>query len=324
MELGHSSVWLIALTVFCWLVALVTGVRLWRSKIDTARAIRERTALLGSSHTNIESILSDRRKLSQIERLDQYLKRSWIAQRIDRLLVVAGRDTRLDVFLGLIGGAAIATGSMLAFVTRSWILVILGALMALVLPFIYLRFAKRRRSAAFEQQLPNVLDFISRAMQAGHAFGIAMQMAASEAPQPIGAEFVKAQAEMNYGVPVQKALSDLAGRIDSTDLNFFAVAVSINREVGGDLAGLLGNLAALIRSRIEMRQSLKALTAEGRLSAKILVALPFVIAAILFFLQPEMISVLWMTDLGQDLLAMAGLLMLLGVFWMRRITQIRT
>lgn len=323
MDWGHLSVWLIALAVLCWLIALFTGVRLWRARIEQARAMRERIALLGSSHTKAKDMLSDRRKFSRIDRIDQYLKRSSIAQHIDRQLVFAGKDTRLDMFLAFIAFLAILAGVGLILLTSSPILILFGVLVTLTLPFLYLRLAKRKRTMVFEQQLPNVLDFISRAMQAGHAFGIAMQMAASEAPQPIGAEFARAQSEMNYGIPVQKALSDLASRIDSTDLNFFAVAVSINREVGGDLAGLLSNLASLIRSRIEMRESLKAMTAEGRLSAKILVMLPFVIAAVLYVLQPEMISVLWKSELGQNLLAVAGCLMLLGIIWMNRIIKIR-
>jgi len=323
MTMDHLGVWLLAFAVFCWLIALITGVRLWRARTDRARAINERISQIGLLHTTVNNRLSERRELSRIDWLAHYLGRSWIAQRIDRLLAVAGSDARLDVFLVSIAGAAIVVGSALAYLTGSSVIVLLGVLVVVALPFFYLRFAKRRRAAVFEKQLPNVLDFISRAMQAGHAFGAAIEMAASEAPQPIGAEFAKAHAQMNHGVPIQKALSDLANRIDSADLNFFAAAVSINHEVGGDLAALLNNLAALIRSRMEMRESLKAITAEGRLSAKILVVLPFVIAAVFFVLQPEMVSVLWQTEAGQDLLTAAGVLMLLGILWINRIIQFR-
>lgn len=313
--------WLIVLAVMCWSVTLVSLVVFWKISRRSSNHIEKRLQDIRPHFSDAERFT--RRRLSQIDVLDRWLESSTLAKKLDHSLLVAGIKLSLDVFVGMILSSLFFANVLLLLVHSSSIWHLIASLAIVFLPIIYLRLLIKRRSNLLELQLPDVLDFISRAMQAGHSFSVAMQMAASEAPEPIKAEFSKTQSELNFGIPAQKALGDLADRIDSTDLRFFVIAVTINREVGGDLSGLLNNLSSIIRSRIEMRASILALSAEGRLSAVILNVLPFFIGLMLYLIQPQTISVLWKSEVGLDLLTIGLGLMALGIFWMRLIIRIK-
>jgi tight adherence protein B len=313
--------WLIVLAVMCWSVTLVSLVVFWKISRKTSDKIEKRLQEIRPHFADTERFA--RRRLSQIDVLDRWLESSALAKKLNHSLLFAGTKLSLDVFASMILSSLFFVNMLLLLVNSSGIWHLIVSFAIVFFPIIYLHLRIKRRSNLLELQLPDVLDFISRAMQAGHSFSVAMQMAASEAPEPIKAEFSKTQSELNFGIPAQKALGDLADRIDSTDLRFFVIAVTINREVGGDLSGLLNNLSSIIRTRIEMRASILALSAEGRLSAVILNVLPFFIGLVLYWIQPQIISVLWKSEVGLDLLTMSLGLMGLGIFWMSRIIRIK-
>lgn len=315
------SWWLIVLAVICWSVTLTSLVVFWKISREHHDKIEKRLQEIRPHFSDLERFA--KRRLSQIDVLDRWLESSTLAKKMDHRLLVAGSKQSLDVFAGMIINALFFANFLLLLVNSSGIWHLIVSLAIVFLPIIYLHLLIKRRSNLLELQLPDVLDFISRAMQAGHSFSVAMQMAASEAPEPIKAEFSKTQSELNFGIPAQKALGDLADRMDSTDLRFFVIAVIINREVGGDLSSLLNNLSSIIRNRLEMRASILALSAEGRLSAVILNVLPFLIGLVLYWIQPQIISVLWKSEIGLDLLTMSLVLMGLGIFWMSRIIRIK-
>jgi tight adherence protein B len=175
----------------------------------------------------------------------------------------------------------------------------------------------------FEQQLPEGLDLMGRALRAGHAFPTAIKMVAEEMKDPIGGEFRILFDEMNYGVPQQTAMLNLASRTDSTDLSYFVIAVLIQRDSGGNLAELLDNISSIIRARLKLYGEIRTLSAEGRLSAWILGCLPFVTAGLINLLNPDFMKILWEDAAGINLIYGAVLMMAMGVLWMRKIIRIR-
>jgi len=200
--------------------------------------------------------------------------------------------------------------------------VVIAAVLA-CLPFLYMLSAKQKRIATIEQQLPSSLDLMGRAMVAGHAFPSALQMVGTEMPEPIASEFRIVFDEINYGIPTSEALMNLIQRVPSTDVSYFVIAVLIQRETGGNLAELLGNISELIRARLKLLGTVRVLSAEGRLSAWILTLLPFVLGAVLQLVNPEFVSVLWTDPNGLRMVVIALILMVFGIFVMWRIIKIR-
>jgi len=164
---------------------------------------------------------------------------------------------------------------------------------------------------------------MARAMKAGHAFPSALQMVGSEMPDPIAFEFKIVFDEINYGISTQEALVNLTSRVPSTDLSYFVIAVLIQRETGGNLAELLGNISALIRARLKLLGTVRVLSAEGRLSAWILTLLPFGLGFVLQLMNPKFLSVLWTDPVGIKMVGVAASLMVVGIFAMWRIIKIR-
>ena len=199
----------------------------------------------------------------------------------------------------------------------------LGALILGVIPWWRVSRSRDLRIRMFEKQIPEALDLMGRAMRAGHAFPTAVQMVGDEMADPIGIEFRTLFDETNYGVPQQEALLRLADRVPVADLSYFVVAVIIQRESGGNLAELLDNIAGVVRARLKLLGQVRTLSAEGRLSAQILIALPFVTGALINIITPKFMAILWTDPAGIRLVGVALFIMAVGVLWMRKIIRIR-
>jgi tight adherence protein B len=200
---------------------------------------------------------------------------------------------------------------------------LVGFLLTAALPWWRLSRKRTQRIRLFEKQIPEALDLMGRAMRAGHAFPTAVQMVGDEMADPIGQEFRTLFDETNYGLPQQEALLRLAQRVPVPDLGYFVVAVTIQRESGGNLAELLDNIASIVRARLKLLGEVRTLSAEGRLSAWILLALPFVTGGIINVMAPSFMAVLWTDPAGIRLVGAALFMILLGVVWMRNIIHIR-
>ena len=175
----------------------------------------------------------------------------------------------------------------------------------------------------FQQQLPEALDLLARALKAGHTFGGGMRMVADEFDDPIGSEFGQTLDEINYGMNVDRALKNLLARVDCIDLKFFIVSINIQRETGGNLAEIIAKISALVRERFALFGKIKVLSAEGRISAVILIALPFLLAGVLYAVNSDYISLLWTRELGQTMLWGAVVSMTIGAVIIRKIIQIK-
>jgi tight adherence protein B len=200
---------------------------------------------------------------------------------------------------------------------------LLVALLCMGIPHALLRRQRRVRLHKIEQQLPEAADFLARAMRAGHSFSNVLQMVGTELSEPLGGEFRAAHEEINYGVPMHEALTNLASRIPLTDLRYLVIAVLIQREAGGNLAEILGNISQIIRARLKLIAQVRVLSAEGRMSAWVLGLLPFGLTLVMAVTSPTYISILWTDPLGTRLLWYGVGMLLLGVLWLRKLIHIR-
>lgn len=288
-----------------------------------ARRIERRLRAMSAGATGASSPLLKKRLLSTAPAIDRVLLEIPRIHRIDRLLEQSGSSLTVASFLGLSALAA-AVAAVLAVVGElPPPIVLLLAAGAGLLPLAHITQLRSARLLKLEEQFPDALDLMSRALRAGHSFPSALQMVGNEGPDPIAGEFRTTFDEINFGVAVPDALANLATRAPSTDVRYFVIAVLIQRETGGNLTELLGNIARLIRDRLRIRGTIRVLSAEGRLSAWILTILPFALALVLHLVNPKFLSVLWTDRMGWNLLVGAFVLMVVGVFWMWRTVKIR-
>jgi tight adherence protein B len=198
----------------------------------------------------------------------------------------------------------------------------LGAAIGFVIPFLFLKLKRRRRLLTFEEQFPEALDLISRALKAGHAFATGLKMVADEMPEPVGPEFRKTFDEQNFGLPLKDALDNLSLRIPSLDVRFFTTAVLIQRETGGNLSEILENLAHVVRERFKILRQVRVYTAHGRMTGWVLLALPAFLAIALMFINPDHMNLLFRERMGQQMLMAAVIMQLFGYFWIQKVIKI--
>jgi tight adherence protein B len=201
-----------------------------------------------------------------------------------------------------------------------WIALFLTVLAGFV-PVMYVMYRESDRKIKFEKQLPDCLDFLSRALKAGHGVAIAIKMVADEMPDPIGVEFSTVSDELNFGIPFSQALNNMGLRVDSRDLHFFLVALNIQRETGGNLTDILTLIAKTMRDRVKLNGKVRTLSSEGRTSGMILGSMPFFMALILSVLNPGYFDPL--LSGGSSLLTVAFFLLAVGGLWIAKIVRIR-
>ena len=215
---------------------------------------------------------------------------------------------------------ALALGASLGWpVLLSLVVAVLGPLLLIA----FLQQRRARRMTLISQALPDALELMARSMQAGHAFTSALHVAAKDCPPPLSIELRAVFEEINFGISTAQALQSLAMRVASDDMRFFAVAVVIQSETGGNLAEILRNTAHLIRERQKIAGTVRVLSAEGRISAVVLSLLPFALAALLGVMNPGFISRLWTDPMGLQWVYVSLTLMAIGILWMWRLIQIR-
>ena len=191
------------------------------------------------------------------------------------------------------------------------------------IPYLVVRFYRTRRLNTFEEQFPEAIDLLARALRAGHAFPTGLQMVADEIPEPVGGEFKLMYDRQNFGMPLNDALKALAERIPILDAKFFATAVLTQRETGGNLAEVLDNLSVVIRDRFKVKRQVRVLTAHGRITGWILAALPPSLALILTFVSPQHMKTMITDPLGIQMLAIGGTAQVIGTLVIRKLVNIR-
>ena len=323
MDLSFS---LFVILGFVAVVLLLEGLYIyWNdTKSPEVRRVEQRLrAISAGGHAEGEGHLLKERVLSHTPALQRLLLRLPRVHQTDRLLQQAGDSKTVSHLLALC--VILMLVGLLAGLLLRWPwFVTAGVAAGLALfPILRLVWKRNKRLHLIEAQLPDAMDLISRALRAGHAFPQALAMVGAEAQEPIAGEFKITSDEIGFGISIDNALHNLASRIPSPDVRYFVMAVIIQHETGGNLAELLGKLSELVRERFKLFAKVRVLAAEGKLSAWILTALPFVVAGVIQIMNPEYLSVLFIDSRGIKLVMGALVMMVIGVFAMWRIIDIR-
>ena len=316
-----------AVLLFAACILMVEGAWLWWSGThgSAARRINRRLRLMaarGEAGGERISILKQRR-YAGAPGLERLLRRVPQAAQLDHLLLQSGLSWSVAQFIGVTGALLLAALLLLA----AWSMPLPGALLLLSCavsgPCLLVLRARAARLKKIEAQLPEAADFLARALRAGHSFSNVLQMVGDELNEPISGEFKMAHEEINYGVPMNEALQNLAARIPLTDLRYLVIAVLVQRESGGNLAEVLISIARIIRARLKLLGQVRVLSAEGRMSAWVLGLMPVVMIGVMAVVNPQYIRLLWTDPAGIKLLWYAAGMVALGVVWMRNVIRIR-
>jgi len=322
---GNSFLVLTVLVFVAVLLLLEALYVLWRSHRgpEVTKLNRRLQALSAAHDRSSQAKLLRERMLSELSGLDRFLARVPRMHALDRFVMQSGLNwTVAKLLLGCTVLAVVAWS-----VADSLVLVLaLRVLLALgggALPLAYVAYRRGQRLRRVESQLPDALDLITRALRAGHAFSSALKMSGEEMAEPIAGELRIVHDEVNFGVSLEQALSHLSERVPLTDLRFFVVAVLIQRDSGGNLTEILGNLSRLIRDRLKLLAKVRVLSSEGRLSAWILGLMPFGLAAVMDIFNPAFMSPLWKDPIGIAIVQYMLALMAIGALLLVKIVKIR-
>jgi tight adherence protein B len=311
---------------FLAVVLLLEGSYLtWRSRQGPeAKRLKKRLQEISAGWNDAATTsLLKQRLLSNSPPLQKLLMQFPRIHQLDRLLMQSGMSLMVTQFLSYSIMAGLGAMALAALLGQVFPVMLLCAAGGSFIPYFFVVRAKTKRLITIEQQLPETIDLMSRALKAGHAFPGALQMAATEGAEPTASEFRMVFDEVNFGVPMHHALMSLATRVPINDLRYFVIAVLIQRESGGNLAELLDKISELIRARLTLLGKIRVLSAEGRLSAWILSCLPFAVALVINLVNPGFLEVLWTDPLGIKIATTALVMMLIGIYVMSRIIKIR-
>jgi tight adherence protein B len=312
---------LLFIMAICVIELLSFSFRQLRSPQRAKLRKRLRKYMVEESPINGADILR-KRILSEIPLLNNLLLRSSAVRWLDQLVIQANAPYTVGFYMLLIGLLTTLGFLFGVFFLRQMLLAFLLAAGAGAAPFIYLRAKKQARIEKFRSQMPEGLELIARSLKAGHALPSGMKLAAEHFEDPLGPEFAETLDEINFGVSVADALKNLADRMPCKEVGYFVVAVILQRETGGNLAELMESLAQLIRENYKFQGKVRTLSAEGRLSAVVLIALPFLIAGWIKLSTPDFLEPLLTEPTGRLMLMAAGVMMVMGIIVIRKMIKI--
>jgi tight adherence protein B len=245
-----------------------------------------------------------------IRSLQRFVQQSGLSLTVGRLLLIS-------LALALCGGLA---GLLLEL---PWGLTAALMVLPASIPFVVVATKRYQRLSKFEELFPDAMDLLARAVRAGHAFTTALELIATEMPEPLASEFRTTYDQQNLGLPLRDALYNLTVRVPSPDVRIFVTALQIQRESGGNLAEILDNLSYVVRERFKLYRQIRTLTAEGRISMYFLMGLPPLTALGLGIVNPDYLTELFVDPLGHKML-MAGVVMqTIGYFVIRKIIRMK-
>ena len=248
----------------------------------------------------------------------KFISSRGFADRILLMLMRAGVKLRPSEYVAISTGAALILAILAGITLKNVVAELLGIMIGLIGPYLYVKNLQTRRLTTFNRQLPDALSLMGSAIRSGYSFSRAMQMVSDEMPAPISEEFKRVLNETNVGLPTDVALTRMESRIPSYDLELVVTAVIIQQQIGGNLAEIIDNIASTIRDRVRVEGELAALTAEGRISGVVLVAMPFFMALVISILNPKYLSTLIREPTGIMLVCGGLFLQVLGALVIKR------
>ena len=315
----------VAAAVFALVIAIIFGgywMAVVRPETGERQSIRQRLRA-PRKHRLLKKLEKNQEKLSSVGGVDAVLVRlDGLSTPLQRLIAQSGMQITVgtlvlaSVFLGL----AVATAVMFLLPFRSAALAAGAA--ASFIPSLFVKRKAKKRLEKFEEQFPEAIDLIARALRAGHALPTALQMVADEIPQPVGEEFKQLFEQHSYGMSLPEALRAFGDRVPMLDARFFVTAVMTQREMGGNLSEVLDKLSAVIRERFKVKRQVRVISAHGRITGMVLGFLPPAVAGILMIISPNHMSLLFKDPLGLYMVAGAVVLQVIGVLAIRKIVDV--
>ncbi len=294
---------------------------IWKPEL---KKIRRRLRILSSVQgSNVAIDIEKKKILSQVSWLNRLLLNTKGIQKIERILEQA--DTTYPMGFFVLLSLLLCTAGYLAvsFFTSNRLFITAAAACLFMIPSFYIHVKKKKRMEKFHRQLPDALEVVARSLKAGLAFTGGIKTVVEDFDDPIGTEFDRTLNEINFGVDVPEALRNLASRVDCDDLKFFIVSVILQRETGGNLAEIIENLSLLIRERFKLKGRIRILSSEGKFSAIVLIAIPFFIVFALLIINPQYIKVLIEDPIGHILIFCSIVMMVAGIYVMKKMIAIR-
>jgi len=242
--------------------------------------------------------------------------------RVSKMFEQADLKMKPSVLFGIALAFAFVGGLISTMLVNIFVAPV-GALLLFCLPFIWLWWKRNSRLKKFASQLPEAMELVARALRAGHSLAAGLHVVADEMPEPISKEFGRVYEEQNLGVSLEDALGHMCDRVPNLDLRFFVTSVNIQRQTGGDLAEILDRIGHVIRERFKILGQVKALTAEGRLSGVVLIAMPIGLFLMMLHMKPDYVELLWKDPLGIQMSVGAIILMLIGSYAIKKIVDIK-
>ena len=314
----------ISLLIFAGVGMFSFGLARVRQQGQDRDVLKERLQKAGSRLAGLEDSTQILRStaMSNIPLLNRILGRVRFSAQL-RLWLLQGR---LTIAPGLLVLGGLTLSSMLGYgallITKSPLIGLTGVVFGLGVPSFVVWRARRKRFNLFASQLPDALTMMKNSLQAGHTLDRAMLAVAEEMPDPIALEFRETIEELHLGVPIKRAIQNLTMRVVDDNLNIFAAALLVQREVGGNLSSLLGNLSETIRERFRINQEVRTLTAEGRMSGYVVGVLPIALAMVIKAIQPDYLDPLIETPSGHTLLKTAAFLEVTGFYFIRKACKV--
>jgi len=317
---------LVLALVFLGTAGVLVGafVFLNRRALETSQAAIERlrdSEDRAVTQATIRSIIRNARA-SDLPAFDRVLAGKGITAWLAEETLMAGMNITAGNFILRSLVSAVAAFLLVNLIVGYPPFAFFGAALGLFIPFLYIRFKRQKRINKFQEQLPDAIDMLVSSMKAGYSFQAAMRFIGEEIPGPLGPEFMRFYEEQRLGMEVRTALLALQARVPSVDLKMLVTAILIQRETGGNLSEVLDKISTLMRERVALKGEIASLTAESKLSARILSALPLVVFGMVSLINPGFISPMMDTRAGPFLLMFAALSVMLGYWWMMKIADI--
>lgn len=312
---------LIMVFVAVFLLATSVIVPAFGTEAKAARRLRARMKEVAQAADPTQIALVREKYLRKLSPVERWLEDLPGMDKLRAILEQAGRTTPAYRLVTTAFATGMAAGLVTWLATRQLAFGVLAAVGAFALPIIKIRWERDKRLAVFEEQLPDALNSITRALRAGHPLTETLKLVGEEMTDPIASEFRATFSDINYGMSFKAAFAGLLQRVPSMTLMTVVTAVLVQRETGGNLAEVLDKIAAVVRGRFRFQRRLRTLSAEGRLSAWILTLVPFVLAAVVSVSTPEYLPMLVKDPLGRVMIMVAFFNIMVGIFWIRRIIR---
>ncbi len=309
--------------IFVVITGLVGAIAFMMKGSDNERVTQRLDQLVGRGAMKDSSAdLMLRQALNEVDRKTLLERLTPQFMQVSKTFEQADVSIKPSMLFGISLALAVVGGFASMLLVNLYVLPV-GALIMFMLPWMWLYFKRSGRLKKFASQLPDAMELVARALRAGHSLAAGLHVVADEMPDPIAKEFRRVYEEQNLGIPLEEALDNMCHRVPNLDLRFFVTSVNIQRQTGGDLAEILDRIGHVIRERFKILGQVKALTAEGRLSGIVLIAMPIGLFLMMLYMKPDYIELLWTDPTGINMSIGAIVLMIIGSYSIKKIIDIK-